>query len=289
MSVSLTIKQKTNISGFPKAAELIEITGASQLEAPDRAILNKLLEYAHDAGNIADPNAEWQLPLASLRQGHKHESNDRVRQSLRNLMKIEVAVHYKTDSGELRELRTHLIEYVDISSGNEIGANVRFGIPKKLGVILEVSQRWGRIKSEVTFAMSSRYAIALYELLCLRANLDRCLEVFSTDRFRELLGVPPDTYKKGDDFRRFVIAPALLEVNGLSDLSVQIDLRRRHSRAPIHEVVMAWSKKQGDEYRASMRELNNSKLGRKARLRGNVVETSNFEEDASNMLLDRSR
>jgi hypothetical protein len=35
--MSLTVKQFTNLDGFPKAAELIEITGAHALEASDRA------------------------------------------------------------------------------------------------------------------------------------------------------------------------------------------------------------------------------------------------------------
>jgi hypothetical protein len=56
---NLTVKQKTNIEGFPKAAEVIEITGAYQLEATDRAIQNMLYEHAHNSGRLADPDAEW--------------------------------------------------------------------------------------------------------------------------------------------------------------------------------------------------------------------------------------
>ena len=70
--------------------------------------------------------------------------------------------------------------------------------------------------------MRSRYAIALYEALALRRNMDRCIETFPIDRFRELLAVKADTYKIGTDFQRFVIDPAVLEVNGLSDMGVKI-------------------------------------------------------------------
>ena len=31
--------------------------------------------------------------------------------------------------------------------------------------------------------MTSRYAIALYEMICLRANLDNCLETIDMPRF----------------------------------------------------------------------------------------------------------
>lgn len=57
------------------------------------------------------------------------------------------------------------------------------------------------------------------------------MEVLSYEQFRDLLGVPPGTYDRGLDLKRKVVDPALLEVNGLSDMGVEIDLRRRHARA----------------------------------------------------------
>ena len=121
--------------------------------------------------------------------------------------------------------------------------------------------------------MKSKYAMALYEMLELRRNLDRCVETFMVDRFRELLGVKADTYKLGPDFQRFVVDPAVLEVNGLSDLGVKIQLDRKHSRAPIHAVTMAWWRKSAEEMAAAIQERNRSKVGRMARLRG-AVETA---------------
>lgn len=108
--------------------------------------------------------------------------------------------------------------------------------------------------------MTSKYAIALYELVCLRANRDHCVETLSYEQFRDLLGVPPGTYDRGLDFRRKVVEPALLEVNGLSDMGVDIDLRRIHARAPIHEVGVSWWRKSGEEFKAAMQERNRSKL-----------------------------
>jgi hypothetical protein len=100
-------------------------------------------------------------------------------------------------------------------------ATIRFGIPKKLQPLLRQSNRWGRIKPEVVCAMTSKYAIALYELVQLRRNLDRCVEMFPIDRCRELLGVPPSAYARGNHFIKNVIEPAVLEVNGLSDTGMQ--------------------------------------------------------------------
>jgi hypothetical protein len=69
------------------------------------------------------------------------------------------------------------------------------------------------------------------------------------------------------------VDPALLEVNGLSDMGVEIDLRRRHARAPIHEVAISWWTKSGEEFREALQERNRSKVGRMARLKGQVERT----------------
>ena len=280
--MSRTIDQKTNVLGFPKPGELIEMTGTHALEASDRAILNVLYQHAHDSGRLLDLNAEWEIPLVQVREAFsKHESSDRLRDSLDRLMRVVVNVFYvAVDKGdgegpEQRVVITGLFDFFDVS-GKELAkrATLRYGLPRKLAPILENSGRWGRIKAEIVCSMTSKYAIALYELVQLRVNMERCLEVFAIDRFRELLGVPPGKYVRVDNFMRKVIEPALLQVNGLSDMGVQIELRRRHSRAPVHEVAVAWWRKQGDEFRAAMQERRRSKIGRMARLRGKVEEVA---------------
>ncbi len=270
--MSLTIAQMTNGVGFPKAAELIEITGTHALEASDRAIFNHLLQTAHDSGRLGEADAEWEISLAALRRpASRHESNDRLRESLRRLRRTEVKVTYiSARTGKRRTMETNLLEFTDTDDDENDTATLQFGIPRRLRVILVRSNRWGRIRCEVAYAMTSKYAIALYEKLCLWANLDRCVRTMDVGEFRDMLGVPPGAYERGLDFERKVIDPAVLEVNGLSDMGAQIQLQRRHARAPIHAVTLSWWKKEGDEFRASMQERERSKVGRMARLRGKV-------------------
>jgi hypothetical protein len=273
MEPSRTLLQRTNLDGFPKAGELIEITGAHELEAADRAILNLLYQHAHNSGRLGDDRAEWEIPISKLRTS-RHKGSERVRDSIDRLLRVVATVPLPDPkTGEPRILKTHLFDFFDLSAdeANE-RATVRFGIPEKLRPILARSNRWGRIKAEVVCAMTSKYAIAIYELVCLRANMDRCIETFTLEQFRNLLGVPPGAYTNGKDFRLKVIEPATLEVNGLSEAGVQIEVVRRHPRAPVTAVTLAWWTKEGDEFKAAMQERNRSKVGRMARLRG-MVET----------------
>ena len=104
--MSLTTQQITNAVGFPKPAELIEITGTSALEAQDRAIMNVLYQHAHDSGHLTKPGAKWEIPAAALRTS-RHESNDRLQDALLRLMQVVVHVPYPDPAtGDPRVLLT---------------------------------------------------------------------------------------------------------------------------------------------------------------------------------------
>jgi hypothetical protein len=266
--MSLTLEQRTNLDGIPKAAELIEITGAHALETSDRAILNLLYQHAHDSGRLSEPGACWELPITALRSS-RHNGTDRIRDSLSRLISVQVKVAYcEPKTGRDRVLLTHLFESFDVPADEGAGGPVRYRVPISLVPILAQSSRWGRIKAEIVCAMTSKYAIALYELVQLRGNMDRCMERFAVSRFRDLLGVPPGAYERGNDLVKRVIEPACLEVNGLSELGVKAEVERAYSRAPITGIQLGWWRKDGEEYRQTYRERQRSKLGRMARLKG---------------------
>src|SRR3974390_2690989 len=110
--MSRTVEQKTNLLGFPKPGELIEMTGTHALEASDRAILNLLYQNAHDSGRLLEPDAEWELPLASLRPAFsKHEGNGRLRDSLKRLKSVPISVSYVDEQGEARVQITSLFDF----------------------------------------------------------------------------------------------------------------------------------------------------------------------------------
>jgi Initiator Replication protein len=167
-------------------------------------------------------------------------------------------------------LLTQLFESFDIPADEGVGGPVRFRVPSALVPVLAQSSRWGRIKAEIVCAMTSKYAIALYELVQLRGNMDRCIECFTLEWFRDLLGVPPSAYDRGNDLVKRVIDPAVLEVNGLSEFGVKVDVDRAYSRAPITGVTLGWWRKDVDEYQLTHQERQRSKLGRMVRLKSTV-------------------
>ena len=252
------------------------MTGTWMLEACDRAVFNVLYQHAHDSGRLLDRSAEWEIPLATLREAFsKHESNERLRDSLERLKDIKVNIHY-VDDGEPRLIITELFDFFDIPlKAMTRRPTLRYGLARKVVPVLEVSGRWGRIQAEIVCTMTSKYAMALYELVQLRRNRDKSFETFTIERMRDLLGVAPDKYARVDNLMLKVIEPAVLQVCHLSDMNVTIVPQRRHSRAAVHGFDVGWWPKEGDEFREALAERNRSKVGRMARLKGKVeqVET----------------
>ena len=74
-----------------------------------------MLEIAHDNGRLTEPDAEWVVTLASLRREcSRHESNDRIRDSLRRIRRTEVTIRYISPrTGRPRILETNLLTFTD--------------------------------------------------------------------------------------------------------------------------------------------------------------------------------
>jgi hypothetical protein len=179
---SRTVTQRSNADGFPKAGEVIEMTGLEDLEASQRAISNLLYQHAHDSGRITEPAAVFEIPMATVRTGiSKHESGDRLRASLTALARIVARATYTEEAagGKGRQQRVvigGLFKFFNVAQQDlAAGATLRFALNDDLVAVIDRSARWGRIKAEVFCAMRSRYAIALYEALALRRNMDRCI------------------------------------------------------------------------------------------------------------------
>jgi plasmid replication initiation protein len=122
------------------------------------------------------------------------------------------------------------------------------------------------------FAFTSKYALALYEAVCLRGNLRVSEQRFSVDEFRALLGVEDGKLPLYKSLKQRVLDPAVLEVNGLSDFKVEVEPVRDGGmvRGPLIGFILRWEKKSGDEWKGVLDELLRPRVGRVARMQGKV-------------------
>ena len=119
------------------------------------------------------------------------------------------------------------------------------------------------------FALSSKYALCLYEVLQKRGNLGwKWSEEFTLERLRQLLGVDPGKLASFKNLNKWAIQPAVLEVNRLSDYGCRVEPVTAGRK--VIKVRLSWWRKNTDELKAVYRELQAAKVGRRARLKGTV-------------------
>jgi hypothetical protein len=143
--MSRTLEQRTNMDGYPKAGELIEMTGLEDLDASQRAISNLLYQHAHDSGRFNQLEAVFEIPMATLRSAlSKHESGDRLRDSLISLMRVVVRVGYVADDAEQRVIIAGLFRFFDVARKDlSARSTLRYGISSELIAVLERSHAVG--------------------------------------------------------------------------------------------------------------------------------------------------
>ena len=132
--------------------------------------------------------------------------------------------------------------------------------------------------AEAIWRKSSKYSLALYELIQKRGNLTKSFEDLSIVDLRNFLGVPPGKLSSWINLKNKAIVPAVKEVSDLSEFVVSIEPMKGKTRL-FTDVRLSWKPKGMTEMQLVERELNHSKVGRKARLAGRVEEV-HFGENA---------
>lgn len=254
-----TVEARPNVESLIKPGELVDLIEVTPLTLNDRRIYNQLLENAWDA---IDKPVTHVIAKAALRGSHN--SNDRVGETLERLMSaiVKVAVNWDGEPA---------IERVQLLGGNLEALRgdglIEYEIPARLRKIIGNSQIFARLQREVMFALSSKYALTLYEMVQKRGNLRwKASERFTLDALRGILGVPKGKLTSWSNLKLRAIDPAVAEVSALSDFLVEIEPIKT-GRAVTH-VELRWWRKDGDASGAADRALQFSKVGRRVRAEG---------------------
>lgn len=266
--VSLTITQKPNLNGFIKPGELVNIREGAGLSLHDRRVFNILIE---NAWTEIGEDKQHSISLSKLR-GTRHKGALIVKESVRALMTTLVEVPTMLD-GEEAIFATQLLgpttRTIDEDSPNAV---LLYKFPVELRKIIQDSKYWARIKSHVMFSFSSKYALALYEALCLRINLRVQEQTFSVDDFRALLGIEPGKLVEPFNLKKWALDIAVTEVNALSDFNVEIHPIREGGmqRGKLTGFRLWWERKEPEDWQDALDEIMRPKVGRKARIKGTV-------------------
>src|SRR4051812_20238195 len=226
--MSDTVKRLRTIDVEPdehmliKPGELIDIVELSPLTLQDRRIYNLLILNAWDSITEAK---EHRIHKRDLRGSHN--VNDRVGESLLRLMGAVAQLRIERDTGDGKGPEP-FTRRVQLLAGTEESARsnglVFYSFPAAVRGIIRQSSQYARLQKQVMFAFSSKYALALYEMVQKRGNLKfKTSEEFPVETFRGMLGVESGKLTQFKSFKQRAIDPAVLEVNGLGEFGCKVE------------------------------------------------------------------
>lgn len=223
-----------------------------------------------EAGVKLADNTTHTMALADLYQtglGHMTlaERVDTLRELQTTL--VEVTAPSAKVKGRMRIISGPLLDYV--ARDEDDRGDLEWSFSRVLRTVFANSDHWAVLSRRAVMAFESRYALRLYEMLALRAGLDhKTTETFPLDDLRSRLGVPVGKLARWVHLRQFAIEPAIAEVNQLAGFRVSYEpVKRGRSVAAVR---LSWEVKSAPDRKATKRELDSPKVGRKARRDGSA-------------------
>jgi hypothetical protein len=228
----------TTDPSLPKRRDQIRIVSDRPLALADRKLYNVLLAFSWD--QLGDPTAPimFRAPTADLRRAIGavgDHGNARLRQSLERLKHTDVEFDYQSSiDGTVKGGNGTLISFYGLPKGEGV---VEWEYATKLREKLADPKSWARIHLAVCAQFTSKYALCVYELVSLRANMRTPEWEVDIEELRALLNVG-SKFTNWAHFERRVLAPAVKEVNELSGLDVEYKERRSKGKGRRVEGVL---------------------------------------------------
>jgi plasmid replication initiation protein len=243
---------------------------------------SKLLHLLVDAaGPDACADKVHSVPIEALNDTF-HVSRDEFVETCRELFGTTVRMEIDTKRGRAEKIGPLLSDVErDLDDGD--GSEVRFQLSPVLRLVLARSNHWAALSRRAVMAFESRYALRLYEVVAIRSGLSsKSTEVFTLEDLRSRLGVPPGKLVRWTHLRQFALDVAVAEVNQLSGFHVSYAPMKRGRS--VTGVRLTWAVHGAQGRTAVARELEASRVGRKARREGTVEAVVEDDDDLPTIL-----
>ena len=244
-----------------------ELARGIYIENPPGAQALKLMHLLISiaGGRMAD-DVQHELRMADMKAIEGMRNHDRA--TLRALfIELRGAVIAYDKSEEKAEIIGGFLDEARIDYRHEASGDllVKWWFGRTFRRIAEDSNHWAILDRQTVFALSSKYAILLFQQVASLANLDRVnSKTFTIPELRALLGVPAGKLDRFADLHRRALQAAVDEINQLSRLNLTVTPKK--AGRTVAAVEIGWAVK-GDAA-ATARELRGHSAGRKARRNG---------------------
>lgn len=251
-----------------------EVARGVYIRNPPSAQALKLMHLliAKAGGRMAD-DVQHEFRLSEIRKISGMKNHDRA--SLEPLIADLAAVVLVHDDMEKKRITiSGIIDEGVIDYRHEISGDllVTWTFRRAFQRMAAESNHWAIVDRQTVFALSSKYAILLFQHIASLAKMDHVhSKIFTIPELRDLLGVPVDKLDRFSNLSQKALKPAIAEINQISRLD--LIARPRKIGRTIASVEICWAVKGSVAKDAAARELKGHSAGRKAR-RGGTAETA---------------
>lgn len=243
-----------------KPSELIQITGHQTLSLTARRAITVLWHNAHRQG--VEPGKRYTIEIDSLKTS-AHNGYELVEEAVIALMQTILTVTRADGSTD----RVQFLGGNNMASPDRPAGVFTYSFDSLLVDILKDSTIWGKISLPVLMALSSKYAVSLYEHISQFIGLEHKIHQRVTlEEFRDMLGMEDGKYPEFGALNKHIIKKVIQEINALAPFNVTI-LPVKTARKVTH-IHVGWFMKEPDENRKAMQEIARPKVGRRARIQG---------------------
>ena len=246
-----------------------EVARGVYIENPPGAESLKLMHLLiGKAGGRLAEDVRHELRMADIKavEGMRNHSRETLRQLF---IELKAAVLVFDDTTAQCEIIGGFMDEIRLDYRHEISDDllIKWVFGRTFREMAEQSCHWAIMDRQTVFALSSKYSILLFQHIASLVNLDYIAsKTFTVPELRAVLGVPEGKLKRWNDVNNFALKPALAEINQLSRLT--LTATNHKIGRTVASVEIAWDVK--PDPLETKRELDTSKVGRKARRNGSA-------------------
>jgi hypothetical protein len=170
----------------------------------------------HAVWNELGVKSMHELPITKINQVFRECGSDHnakwIWESAKRLART-IAEWEQTFGDERYEQGVSAIFAAVITKESREKGILHFSFPAPLIPILKEPRRFARLRVHFLLRLSDKYAVTLYELLEGLANKDDPVLTVPLEVLRQWLKVPEGKFKLYGDFKRWVLSPAIKQIN----------------------------------------------------------------------------
>lgn len=179
-----------------------------------------------DGGDLTTVVHRIRIADIKIATGSTHTGSDRLKDALAALASVVVEFDLLDADGDVAwDITTSIVSFASQAARDD--GYLRYWFNPAIWPLLKDPRVFSRVYIETTGALTSPYAIRLYQALAGYAGRthDRALEV-ERQALEDILGVPESYRTNFAKLVRHVLDPALTEVNERTDIRVEVSAER---------------------------------------------------------------